>query len=191
MDDKQRVPKKGDFIVNPSTSRPIRVGSRTWLELVKKGLVSGHYSDPRELAVIEDGEDVEQKINEINKTLPRNTQGVRGRGKYKGKIVSRNTQPSSEEISRYAAQIAARTVNNNIDELAEADDLEDMLEKMIMREMLTVPVMRRSLNKRTVGRPAKTQEYDDNKYQVEDVPEYEDDDDDDENDYQFDENDFE
>ena len=169
------VPKKGDFIVNPNTQRVCKVGSRTWLELVKKGLVSGHYSDPKELAVIEDGEDIEQKINEINKTLPRGKQSVRGRGKYKGKIVSRNTQPSSEEISRYTAQIAARAVNNNIDELAEADDLESMLEKMILEEMMAT----RPYNKR-VGRPA-----DDNKYQVEDVPEYSDDD------YQFDENDFE
>jgi hypothetical protein len=193
MSANQNIPKKGDFIVNPSTSRPIRVGSRTWLGLVKQGLVSGHYRDPKELAVIEDGEDVEQKINEINKTLPRNTQGVRGRGKYKGKIVSRNTQPSAEEISRYTAQIASRAVNNNIEELAECDDLEGMLEKMIMEEMMaTRPATAPPVVRKRVGRPAKTQEYDDTKYQVAEAPQYEETDSIyDGEDYQFDENDFE
>ena len=203
------VPKKGDIIINPRTQRPVKVGSRTWLNLVKQGLVSGHYTDPRELAVIEDGENVEEKINEINKTLPRGKQSVRGRGKYKGKIVSRNTQPSAEEISRYTAQIASRAVNNNIEELAECDDLEGMLEKMIMEEMMATrpatapPVVRR------VGKPKKPNDWhtnnsnDDAKYEVTIQEEEEEDDEDPNdcsgynnsdyefNDYQFDEEDFE
>ena len=40
---------KGDIIINPKTQRPIRVGSRTWLNLVKQGIVEGRYKDPREL----------------------------------------------------------------------------------------------------------------------------------------------
>ena len=202
------VPKKGDIIINPNTQRVIRVGSRTWLNLVKQGLVSGHYTDPRQLEDVpeqyhEDNKYVEQKIETINKTLPRGKQAVRGRGKYKNKIVSRNTQPTSEEISRYTAQIASRAVNNNIDALVESDDLEGMLEKMIMEEMMATrpatapPVLR----KRTVGRPKK-EEYDDVQYQVSEAPpsnhhhynqeeEEDEDEDDDEEDYQFDENDFE
>jgi len=211
------APKKGDIIINPNTQRPVKVGSRTWLNLVKQGLVSGHYTDPRQLEEVpeqyrEDNKYVEQKIETINKTLPRGKQAVRGRGKYKNKIVSRNTQPSSEEISRYTAQIASRAVNNNIDALVDSDDLEGMLEKMIMEEMMATrpatapPVVR----KKTVGRPAKTQEYDDVQYQVSEAPpvllrgsqnyynqEDEDEEEDegdyqfDEEDYQFDENDFE
>ena len=184
------------------------MGSRTWLNLVKQGLVSGHYTDPRQLEEVpeqyhEDNKYVEQKIETINKTLPRGKQAVRGRGKYKNKIVSRNTQPTSEEISRYTAQIASRAVNNNIDALVESDDLKGMLEKMIMEEMMATrpatapPVLR----KRTVGRPKK-EEYDDVQYQVSEAPpsnhhhynqeeEEDEDEDDDEEDYQFDENDFE
>ena len=193
MSANQNIPKKGDIIINPNTQRPVKVGSRTWLGLVKLGLVSGHYRDPKELATIEDGEDIEQKIEVINKTLPRGKQSVRGRGRYKGKIVSRNTRPSSEEVSRYTAQIASRAVSNNIDELAESDDLEGMLEKMIMEEMLsTRPATAPPIVRKKVGRPKK-QEFDDEKYQVQEAPQedYADEDEDEDGDYEFDENDFE
>ena len=210
MADKQQnnVPKKGDYIVNPNTQRVCKVGSRTWLGLVKQGLVSGHYRDPRELDTIPETHDddtndykynnsVEQKIETINKTLPRGKQAVRGRGKYKGKIVSRNTQPSSEEISRYTAQIASRAVNNNIDELVESDDLEGMLEKMILEEMMaTRPATAPPVVRKRVGRPKK-QEFDDEKYQVAEAPQterYEEEEEYEEEDgenYQFNEDDFE
>jgi|TARA_R110000764_G_scaffold17132_2_gene47167 hypothetical protein len=210
------VPKKGDIIINPNTQRPVKVGSRTWLNLVKQGLVSGHYTDPHQLEEVpeqyrEDNKYVEQKIETINKTLPRGKQAVRGRGKYKNKIVSRNTQPSSAEISRYTAQIASRAVNNNIDALVESDDLEGMLEKMIMEEMMATrpatapPVLPRggqNYRKKTVGRPKKQEQCDNTKYEVTTQEEEEEEDDEEENDpsdwsgyndadYVFNENDFE
>lgn len=173
----KNIPKKGDIIINPNTQRPVKVGSRTWLGLVKKGLIVGHYRDEKELDEVpeqyhKDDEYVEQKIETINKTLPRGKQAVRGRGRYKNKIVSRNKQPSSEEISRYTAQIASRAVNNNIEELAECDDIEGMLEKMIMEEMLsTRPATAPPIVRKKVGRPKKQQDFvDDEKYQVEEAP---------------------
>ena len=196
----KNIPKKGDIIINPNTQRPVKVGSRTWLGLVKQGLVSGHYRDPKELDTVpdeyhEDTEEgnqyIEKKIETINKTLPRGKQAVRGRGRYKGKIVSREKPPSASEISRYTAQIASRAVNNNIDELAESDDLEGMLEKMILEEMMATrpntapPVVRKKVGK------SKKQEFDDAKYEVQEAPEYEDVGEDDEDGYEFDENDFE
>ena len=212
MSAKQNIPKKGDIIINPNTQRPVKVGSRTWLGLVKLGLVSGHYRDPKELDTVQQNDceynnsTIEQKIEHINKTLPRGKQAVRGRGRYKGKIVSRNTQPSAEEVSRYTAQIASRAVNNNIDELVESDDLEGMLEKMIMEEMMaTRPATAPPVVRKRVGRPKK-QEFDDEKYQVAEAPtndydpnycetqsfneedEYEEDD---RENYQFNEDDFE
>ena len=177
MMENKNIPKKGDIIINPNTQRPVKVGSRTWLGLVKKGLIVGHYRDEKELDEVpeqyhKDDEYVEQKIETINKTLPRGKQAVRGRGRYKNKIVSRNKQPSSEEISRYTAQIASRAVNNNIEELAECDDIEGMLEKMIMEEMLsTRPATAPPIVRKKVGRPKKQQDFvDDEKYQVEEAP---------------------
>jgi hypothetical protein len=198
----QNIPKKGDIIINPNTQRPVKVGSRTWLGLVKLGLVSGHYTDPRQLEEVpeqyyEDNNYVEEKIETINKTLPRGKQAVRGRGKYKNKIVSRNTQPSAAEISRYTAQIASRAVNNNIDELVESDDLEGLLEKMIMEEMMaTRPATAPPVVRKKVGKVKEPEEH----YEVADAPpsnhhhynqEEEEEESNEENDYEFNENDFE
>jgi hypothetical protein len=207
MSANQNIPKKGDIIINPNTQRPVKVGSRTWLGLVKLGLVSGHYTDPHQLEEVpeqyyEDNNYVEEKIETINKTLPRGKQAVRGRGKYKNKIVSRNTQPTSAEISRYTAQIASRAVNNNIDELVESDDIETLLEKMIMEEMMaTRPATAPPVVRKRVGKPKK-QEYDDEQYEVAEAPpsnhhhynqeeEEEEEESNEENDYEFNENDFE
>ena len=143
------VPKKGQIIINPKTSRPVRIGSRTWLRLVKEGIVSGEFTDPNELAELpekyeelpppEQERVIEEQIKEVNKNLPRGQHAVRGRGKYKGKIVSRNKQLPTEQVSKYTAQIATRAVANNIDRLAECeddDDIEGMLEKLILAEMM-------------------------------------------------------
>ena len=172
------VPMKGQIIINPTTSRPIRVGSRTWLNLVKQGIVSGHYRDDKELATLPEKyeelppEEIEQKIEEVNRTLPRGQQGVRGRGRYKGKIVKRNKRLAPTEVSRYTAQVATRAVANNIEQLAnsEDDDIEGMLEKMILEEMMngrpnTAP------STRGRGRPRKAPVAQE-RYETEDADEY-------------------
>lgn len=130
------TPKKGDLIINPSTQRPVKIGSRTWLNLVKKGLVEGRYSDPNELYEIKEPTEIEGKIEELNKTLPRDQQAVRGRGKYKNKIVRRQKRPNPQELTEYTAKTAARTIAKNVDNLDSYDDLETELEKMILAEMM-------------------------------------------------------
>jgi hypothetical protein len=157
MQNQNQIPKKGDIIINPTSQRPVRVGGRTWLGLVKKGLVEGRYTDPKELAKIEEPDMIQKQIEEANKTLPRGQQAVRGRGKYKGKIVSRNKRPDTEDVSRYTAQMASRVVNENIESLADCDDLEAELERLILQEMAgTVKKVGRP--KKVVGRP-KQQKY--------------------------------
>ena len=118
------VPVKGQIIINPQTSRPVKVGGRTWLKLVKDGLVEGTYSDPNEICDIVEGDNVKEKIEEINRNLPNNVQGVRGRGKYAGKIVKR-----SKSVKTRTAK-PAQPVNNS-----EELDFETQLENMIMAEM--------------------------------------------------------
>jgi hypothetical protein len=150
----KNIPAKGDIIINPLTQRPIRVGGRSWLKLVKEGTVSGHYTDPKKLATL--GDDPEGQIEELNKSLPRGKQAVRGRGRYKGQIITRNKQPDTEEVSRYTAQMASRVVNENIESLADCDDIEAELERLILQEMAG------GKTKKKVGRPKKTTE--DEKY---------------------------
>ncbi len=139
MSDKQlsNVPKKNDIIINPKTQRPIRVGSRVWLNLVKEGLVDGHYQDPNELYEIKEGDNVEEKIKEIDRDLPITVQSVRGRGKYNNKIVKRRKQPSTKDTIKHTARHTARKIKNPeiYDDLQESGNFEEELEKMIMSEL--------------------------------------------------------
>ncbi len=69
----ESTPKKGQYITNPKTNRPVKVGGRMWDKLVNEGIV-GDYVDPNELATIEEDseeEAVEKKINELNETFKR------------------------------------------------------------------------------------------------------------------------
>jgi hypothetical protein len=79
-----------DYIINPKTQRPIKIGSRVWRGLVSSGVIEGVYNDPKELYELQEEDDIDQKISSANEDLPPDKQAVRGRGKYKGKIVSRN-----------------------------------------------------------------------------------------------------
>ena len=71
----------GTFVVNPLTKRLIKVGSRVWINLVKQGMIDGNeYEDPKELYNVVEGDNVDEKINELNKELSIHEQSVRGRG---------------------------------------------------------------------------------------------------------------
>ena len=134
------IPKKGDIIINPNTQRPVKVGSRTWLKLVKEGVVEGQYKDPKEIYSLEDGDDEEDLIAQFNQSLPMNQQAVRGRGKYANKIVKRNKQPSTRATARHTVRATARKVKDPqvYEQLQEADNFEDELEQMIMAELTKI-----------------------------------------------------
>ena len=131
------VPQKGDIVINPKTSRPVRVGSRVWLTLVREGLVDGHYSDPKTLYEVKDDSEYEEKINELNEKLPNNVQAVRGRGKYKNKIVKRHKQPSTRQVSQHTVRTTAKKLKDPqvYDYLMESNDFESQLEALIMQEL--------------------------------------------------------
>ena len=148
------IPKKGDIIINPKTSSPIRIGSRTWINLVKKGVLNSNFYDNN---IIEEQyeeipeEQLELKIKQINEKLPIGTQAVRGRGKYANKLVKRNKPLSQEEITKSTVKRATRAVVDNIDELDEVDydNMEKRLEQLIMEEMLnTRPLVLRNKTKK-------------------------------------------
>ena len=131
------LPKKGDIIINPQTQRPVKVGSRTWLKLVRQGLVEGKYSDPNEIYTIKEGDDEQELINQFNQSLPPNQQAVRGRGKYANKIVKRHRQPNTETTSRYTVKTTARKLKNRevYDDLQDGGNFEEDLEALIMEEL--------------------------------------------------------
>lgn len=131
------VPKKGEYVINPNSGRPVKVGSRIWTKLVKDGIIENTYIDDNEIEELPE-EDVDEKIQEINQKLPRGTHAVRGRGKYKGKIVKRNKQPLLQETIEHAARTSARVLAENADELDDLDDddMQNQLEQLILEEMM-------------------------------------------------------
>ena len=131
------IPKKGDIIINPKTQRPVKVGSRTWLKLVKEGLIQGHYSDPNEIYDVKEGDNEDDLIQQFNETLPPTQQAVRGRGRYANKIVKRNKQPTTRQITQHTARTTARKLKDPeiYEQLQEASDFEAELENLIMTEL--------------------------------------------------------
>ena len=148
MSETNIIPSKNDIIINPKTNRPIKVGGSTWLKLVKKGILNGHYKDPDELAV--EQENIDQQIIELDKTLPRGQQSVRGRGKYAGKIVRRSKRIGVKDMTNDIASIASKIVSDNIDELADlsGDDIEEQLQKLLLEELSIPERLIRSPTKR-------------------------------------------
>ena len=127
-----------EHIINPQTQRPVKIGSRTWRKLVSDGIVkSQQVVEPCELYELSEEDNVEQKINELNKSLPITEQAVRGRGKFNGKIVKRRKQPSTEKVAEYAIKTTASKLKNRntYESLHENGNFDVDLEAMIMKEL--------------------------------------------------------
>ena len=124
-------------VINPKTNRPVKIGSKVWLKLVKEGFIEGEFKDPNVLGEIKEGEDVDETIEKINETLPTNEQGVRGRGKYKGQIAKRSKQPSVMDTAKHTAKTAASVIADPdvYNELQETDNFEYELEQLILAEL--------------------------------------------------------
>lgn len=147
-----------EFVINPNTSRPVKIGSKTWTKLVKDGLITGtnavdKIAEDHIVGDIDDEleDEVQEKITDLNKEMPVDQQVVKGRGKYKNKLVKRKkAQVNIKEISEQVATAASVAISNNIDELAdvEPDDIEGLLKSLIMEELIT-PVSSPVRNTRT------------------------------------------
>ena len=127
------LPKIGDYIINPSTGRTVKVGSKVWIKLVKSNIVSGDYVDEHVIDDIEDdcsqGE-LDEKLTQIKAQLPMGITAARGRGKYANKIVKRHKQLNIQEITKKTAKLASKIVNQD------EDIDEDELEQMIFNELM-------------------------------------------------------
>lgn len=139
--------ENSQFVINPNTSRPVKIGSKTWTKLVADGLITGSeavdtIAEDHIVAEIEDEcpDEIQEKITDLNKEMPVDQQIVKGRGKYKGKLVKRKkAQVNIKEISEQVASAASVAISNNIDQLADVDvdDLDDLLKSLIMEELVT------------------------------------------------------
>ena len=75
------------YVINPTTGRPISVLGRVYKRMVSEGTFE---PEPINHPDILSDSDSEEKIEYYNRRLPETKHAVRGRGKFQGKIVSRN-----------------------------------------------------------------------------------------------------
>jgi hypothetical protein len=125
-------------IINPKTQRPVKIGSRTWRKLVSDGIIENQKIDePCELYELSETDNIEQKINELNKSLPITEQAVRGRGRFRNKVVKRRKQPSTEIVAEHTIKTTAGKLRdrNTYESLHENGNFDEDLETMIMREL--------------------------------------------------------
>ena len=132
---------KGDIMINPKTSRPIKVASRTWLKLVKEGVIEGAYKDPKELYVKKESDDdksMEEMKIKLDEELPEHEQAVKGRGKYKNKIIKRSKPLTQKTVERFTEnRIRKRSEQIQpelIDEESDNEDLDTFLNRLIENE---------------------------------------------------------
>lgn len=104
---------KNSYVVNPSTSRPIKVGSRAYLKLVKLGVFDPD-QEVEQTTPIEEGVVEEAKVSK-KKTYAKK---IEERKKVKSKSIPVPVQSESESESDY-------------------DQLEREIERMIMDELRT------------------------------------------------------
>jgi hypothetical protein len=86
---------------------------------------------------VKEQDDCDEKISELNQQLPINQHAVRGRGKYKNKIVKRHKQPSTRQVSKHTVRTTAKKLKDPQvhDYLMESNDFESQLEQLIMAEL--------------------------------------------------------
>ena len=99
------VPEKGQLIINPKTNRPIKVGSRVWLGLVKEKLVEGTYKPKPKTA------------NTPNNTPKNNSSG---------KFTTKNNLPNGSGLPKSNLPNVRNKPKNN-PQVEEGDELENMI----------------------------------------------------------------
>lgn len=128
-------------IINPNTNKPVKIGGRVYLNLIRDGILKNqNYKDPKILYDI-DEKDNEQDIiikkKKIKEKLNINEDIVKGRGKYKGKLVKKHKQPNTQDVIKHTLKKTSRKLKDKkiYDEIYETDNYEDNFEKMMLKEL--------------------------------------------------------
>lgn len=135
--------KKGEFVKSPVTGRSIVIGGKVYKKLQKQGHFQEGYEDENILHEYDANSNTEimkNKIEELNNTLPKNQQAVRGRGKYKNKIVKRYRKPSKRRpVKRQPTILSeerkqARELLDALQQLDADGDIEGQLATLIKQQ---------------------------------------------------------
>lgn len=160
-----------DYVINPKTSRPVKIGSIVYIRLVKEGVLKNTVKNEKELYEYNDGEDIESIKREINKKLPPSQVAVKGQGKYKNKIVVRNKQIPLQNILAVSQKATSSILQDedNMKILANTDEeeWENEINRMILEELHhpTKKAMKMKEPKKQVKYQVQEEEDDDDFYE--------------------------
>jgi hypothetical protein len=162
----------------------VTVGGHAWLSLVKSKLLQGYYADPNQLRGFKPTDDIKALRKELDDKLPLDKQAVRGRGRYRGKLVKRHRPLDEKMAKKVTSKAMAMALKNKKVDMGDVnsmglEDLQSLLEQLTQDEMhrnmrkakpepqLEMPKLERAkthraLNKRngkgrfTIKKPTKT-----------------------------------
>ena len=133
---------RNEYVRSPVTNRQIKVGGRAYNKLVKEGYFEEGYDDDNILQEF-GGEETENmvlmkdKIDELNGTLPKSIRAVRGRGRYKNKIVKKYSRSRKQPKPKRKKTIERQQARQILDQIADLDfegDPEGQLAELIRQQ---------------------------------------------------------
>lgn len=145
-----------NYIVNPNTNRKIRIGSKTYLKLIREGVIADtHYVGTQQIPNDKTGENhidiSDVKGDELKELIETETEklengyvAVPGRGKYKNKLVKRKKNIKSEDLSAIATKASVKVIKDHLPQITnhsnhfQDDDegLEKLIQELVASEML-------------------------------------------------------
>ena len=111
-----------DYIINPKTNRPVRIGSRTHRHLISDAI---NKVDSREPSVIYDDEKQQDpSIENFNKDLQYITI-------YNNKIIARYKKIKNEQLLKHIISVMPKVIDSYLAQIQEGDDKFTMRVKLI------------------------------------------------------------
>lgn len=130
-----------NHMINPLTNKPIKIGGRIYMNLIRDGIIKNQtYKDPKILDTINDDdkeEDIIIKKKKIKENLNINEDVVKGRGKYKNKLVKKHRQPKTSDVIKHTLKKTSRKLKDKkiYDSIYETDDYEKNFENLMLKEL--------------------------------------------------------
>ena len=145
-----------DYVLNPKTKRMIKMGSKTYLRLIRDGVIAdSHYVGTQQIPNFETGEnhiniedlkgvDLKEVLDEETMKLENGLVAVPGRGKYKGKLVKRKKKDRTKDLATIATKASVRVIKDHLPEINnhsnhfQDDDeaLEKLIQELVASEMM-------------------------------------------------------
>lgn len=134
--------REGEYVKNPKTNRLIKVGGRTYKNLVRDNIIEPRFQDEEHVYEYQPQESAAEAKRRIQKELPLGRQAVRGRGIYKNNIVTRHTplfrkiikkledgELSEESASMVEAHLNQGTINKFLDSISPKTETKQVISK--------------------------------------------------------------